>query len=770
MQPFLKGFIMKIVYQHDQRDCGAACLAMIAAYHGCRIPLSQCRKLTKTDRLGTNLYGLTEAGNALGFESTSLSGDRDELLSGIANGEIRFPFIAHIVSENQLLHFIVVFGYKKGKFLTGDPETGRHRITEADFFSRWTGYIVTFEKTPAFQEGRRGENAFLRFFRLLKGQGGKLAAVLVMSLIVSLIGFTGAFIFQISIDHFMETQMISEHLLSHADDAESEESEIIELPEEPDHSDMHTLLDKILLKAEQIGRHDFHLIFGTFAVLYLLSAVIQFVRGRMIISISRTLDLRIMIPFYDHIVDMPVQDLATRRTGEYMSRFSDGDTIRTAISTAAVTLMLDTVMTIVGGALLYMENGRLFFLSFVMVILYLIVVLVFRRSILRTNRQVMEDDAQMQAYLKESLDGLETVKAACANRSVKDTAMTKFRKYLDSVVNSSTVALTQDTCLNAVELLGSIVILWTGFVMVQNRIITVGALITFYVLMEYFTGPIKNLIALQPTIQTAFVAADRLNDILDIETEAVSEKTEERAQAEKWELEHVDFRYGNSELCLHDVSLRIRKGEKIAIVGESGSGKTTAAKLFLRFYAPEKGRVLIGSSSAEDCGLTALRSSIAYVSQETFFFSDTVRANLRLGAEHTTDAEIREACRLCCADDMIEKLPLGYDTPLEENGANLSGGEKQRLSIARALLQKPDLLILDEATGNLDTVTEKSIIDTVSQLSDRGIACLMIAHRLNTVRICDRIYVMKNGEIAESGTFDELMQKNGELKRLWNLM
>ena len=231
-------------------------------------------------------------------------------------------------------------------------------------------------------------------------------------------------------------------------------------------------------------------------------------------------------------------------------------------------------------------------------------------------------------------------------------------------------------------------------------------------------------------------------------------------------ISNLDFRYGTRELVLHSIDLHIRQGEKIALVGESGSGKTTLVKLLMRFYPWEKGEICFGDYNAKDIALDTLRQHIAYIPQETFLFSGTIRDNLLLGNENAPLEEIIEACKMSCANEFIEKMPTRYDTLLEENGANLSGGQRQRLAIARALLKKPDVLILDEATSNLDSVTEKAIEKTIDNLPDT-VTTIIIAHRLSTIMHCDTIYVMDNGRIVESGNHEKLMQSKGIYYQLW---
>ena len=278
------------------------------------------------------------------------------------------------------------------------------------------------------------------------------------------------------------------------------------------------------------------------------------------------------------------------------------------------------------------------------------------------------------------------------------------------------------------------------------------------------------MINLQPTLQSAMVAADRLGEILDLEAEkSVDEDKKINPTTLNGEItfQNVDFRYGTRQLILNDINMKIGKGEKIALVGESGSGKTTIAKLLMNFYQCEKGEVILNSYNIKDINREALRDKIAYISQDAFFFSGTIKENLEFANPGATYEEIIEICKYAQIHEFINNLPTRYDTMLEENATNISGGQRQRLAIARALLRKPEILIMDEATSNLDSITEKAIERTIEECT-KNVTAVIIAHRLSTIMRCDRIYVIDKGHVAEYGTHEELMNSRGYYYNLWS--
>ena len=307
-------------------------------------------------------------------------------------------------------------------------------------------------------------------------------------------------------------------------------------------------------------------------------------------------------------------------------------------------------------------------------------------------------------------------------------------------------------------------IIWIGSMQVINGKLTLGEMMVFNTLLGYFTEPVKNLIGLQPTIQTAMVSADRLGEVIDLDIEQKDERIIPDNLKGDIEIKNLDFRYGTREQILKNINMKIKKGEKIALVGESGSGKTTLAKLFLKFFDFEKGEININDFNIKDIDITFLREKISYISQDIFLFNNTIKENLMLN-ETIKMEEVIEMAKKINAYDFINQLPQRFNYVIEENGANLSMGQKQRLSILRALLKKPDILIMDEATSNLDTITENIIQNTLNNL-DMEMTIIIIAHRLSTIRMCDRIYVLDKGEIIESGTHEELVNMKGKYYKL----
>ncbi len=706
------------VKQHDITDCGAACLATVSKQYGLNLSISRIREIAGTDKQGTNAYGMIKAAEELGYSAKGVKGNKEAFFSGFP-----VPAIAHVIVNGGLLHYVVIHKVSKDKVIVADPGQGLVTYQPEEFFDIWTGVLIILVPTSKFQKGNENKGVFSRFFSLILPQRRLLINIFLSSLMITLFGILASFYFRFIMDDIVPNST------------------------------------RKTLTALSVG----------VILLYIFKAVLEAFRNHLMLHLGQKLDIPLILGYYEHVLGLPMNFFGTRKVGEIVSRFTDASKIRDAISSATLTIMIDSLMAVAGGAVLFSQNHTLFIISVIVIALYGVIVLSFNKPVKKINEKQMEENSQLTSYLVETLNGIETIKAFHAEDKAQAHTDKLFVKLLKSTFKGGMITNAEQTLTGIVSSIGSTVILWVGVVGVLNGDMTLGSLITFNALLAYFLDPVKNLINLQPTMQTAIVASERLSEILDLELEKVKDEKRKLTPPSlnlPIQIKNLDFRYGTRKLVLDNINMTIGAGEKIALVGESGSGKTTLSKLLMNFYPWERGEIFIGDYNLEDIGLEHLRNKIAYISQDIFLFSGTIRENLSLGNEDATMEDIIAACRLSKAEDFINNLPLRYDTLLEENGSNLSGGQKQRLAIARALLKKPDILIMDEATSNLDSITEKAIEKTINSLS-RSITTIIIAHRLSTIMRCDKIFVMEKGRFIEQGTHNELIEKKGRYYNLW---
>ncbi|MDE5056011.1 peptidase domain-containing ABC transporter [Niallia taxi] len=709
------------ILQHDIKDCGAACLATILRTYGSKVPISKIREYAGTDKNGTNVFGLTQAAEKLGFTAKGVKGDINSLKN------IPLPAIAHVVLDNKLLHYVVIHKvYKNGKVLVADPGQGMVKYSSEDFLNVWSGVLVLMVPDQSFEKKNEEKGTLSRFSHLILNQKSTLLPIFLASILISMFGILGAFYYQFIIDDIVSGDL---------------------------RSTLHYLSIGII-------------------ILYLFKVLLELFRSHLILYLSRRLDISLMFGYYKHILSLPISFFESRKVGEIISRFQDATKIREALATTALTVMIDLLMVIVGAFILYNQSANLFFITILQIPLYILIIWVFKKSYEKVNREEMEDNAELTSYIVQSLNGISTIKSYNAEKEAEFQTEKRLVSLLQKFFKRFILTNSQEALKSFIELIGGVIILWVGALAILDGDMTVGQLIAYNALLIYFLNPIQNLVDLQPTLQSAFVASKRLTEILDLDLEK-SENEHKKISPKKFSqsitISDITFRYGMRKNVLNNVSLNINIGSNVAFVGESGSGKTTISKLLMRYYDVNKGDILYDGHHIKDLNRTSLRNRIAYVAQESFFFSGSIFDNLIFGLDKSiTMEDVAIACKIANAHEFISDLPLRYDTPIEENASNLSGGQKQRLSIARALLKEADILILDEATSHLDSTSEKIIVENLKNYKKGELTTIIIAHRLSTVMHCDEIFVMNKGEVIEKGAHNDLIKLNGEYKSLWS--
>ena len=687
----------KCISQNDETDCGPACLAAIFRKYDLKVSIAKIRDIAGTDRQGTSAYGLVKVIEYYGFQQKVVEADKTALTS-----KLPLPAIAHVVIDNSLLHYVVITKVKGDTVVVSDPAKGIVKYKKEEFLKIWTNVLILIAPTIKSQKGNKKQSTLLSFFCLLISQKWLLLRIFILSMILTSIGIITSFYYQILMDNIVPSSSL----------------------------EMLNYVSVITL------------------CLFFVQVGLNFLRGFLIVKLEQNIDIPIMLGYYNHALILPMKFYSMRDTGEIISRFNDASSIRDIVSEASLTIMMDTIMAVVGAVVLFNSNKLLFLISVVMLILYGIIVFIYNKPIKKINRKIMEMNSKVTSQFIETINGIETIKAFNQEENEKEKTDKLYRKFLKRVFNGGVLSLSQQTVTMFVAVVGELVILWVGAMYVIKGELTIGELITFNALLGYFIEPIKNLINLQPSIQTAVVAADRLGEILDIAPEYSSEqgKANNKIEFEKILISNLDFRYGTRDLVLKNINLEILCGEKIAFVGESGSGKTTLAKLFIRLYEQEKGSIKFDSCDIREFSINQIRNSVSYISQNTFLFSGTIKENLLFGNSNTNDNDLSRVCKMCELEEYINSLPLKYNTRIEENGKNLSGGQKQRLAIARALIKNPKILIMDEATSNLDYITEKTIENTINKFS-ANMTTIIIAHRLSTIKNCHKIFVFKDGQM-----------------------
>lgn len=708
------------VPQIDARDCGVAALASIAKFYGSDFSLAHLRELAKTDKEGTTALGIVKAAKEMGFETRAIQAD----MSLFDMDDVPYPFIVHVNKDGKIQHYYVVYKVLKNAILIGDPDPSVKvtRLSKEKFAEDWTGVAIFLAPEPSYKPHKDKKNDLLSFLPLIFKQRSLIVYIVLASLLVTLINILGSYYLQGILDEYIPNQM------------------------------------KSTLGIISIG----------LIITYTLQQMMSFSRDYLLTVLSQRLSIDVILSYIRHIFELPMSFFATRRTGEVISRFTDANSIIDALASTILSLFLDVSILVIVASVLLIQNTNLFLLSLISIPIYIVIIFAFMKPFEKMNNEVMQSNSMLSSAIIEDINGIETIKSLTSEESRYQKIDSEFVDYLDKSFKLNKYSILQTSLKQGAQLILNVAILWFGAQLVMTGKISVGQLITFNTLLTYFTNPLENIINLQTKLQSAKVANNRLNEVYLVSSEFEDKQSLTNPEFLKGDIQFEDlsYKYGFGRDTLSDINLTIKKGDKVSLVGISGSGKTTLAKMIVNFFEPYKGRITLNKNDLKMIDKKVLRQHINYLPQQAYIFSGSILENLTLGANQMISQEdIIKACEIAEIRRDIEQMPMGYQTQLSD-GAGLSGGQKQRIALARALLTKAPVLILDEATSGLDVLTEKKVIDNLMALPDKTI--IFVAHRLSISERTNQVIVLDQGKIIETGSHQELMDQDSFYHHLFS--
>ncbi|MCD6484109.1 MAG: ABC transporter ATP-binding protein [Candidatus Odinarchaeota archaeon] len=474
---------------------------------------------------------------------------------------------------------------------------------------------------------------------------------------------------------------------------------------------------------------------------------------------------------FEHLQYISVDYYDKNPTGQLISKLiNDVNTLNQLMISGLITTISDLV-TLFGILIVMLSiNVYLSLVAFAVIPLLLLSNMYFARKIRRLSRVTRKTIAKVTSNVEETVSGIEVVKAFTKEKSSRRSFDQVNRENLVANINLARTTSALYPVIDVISALGNALVLYFGGLSVIGGILTIGVLVAFFSYLGRFYQPIMNITLFYNNIQSAFAAAERIFGVLETKSTIVEKEDAIELPSIQREIKYdnVTFWYIKGQPVLQNFNLTIKHGEKIAVVGKTGAGKTTLVNLLLRFYDPKKGRILIDGIDIRDVTLKSLRSQIAIVLQKPFLMNTTILENIRFGKPDATEEEVIEAAKAVGIHDFIMKLPNGYNTNVGEEGKRLSVGQKQLITFARALLANPRILILDEATASVDSYTEALIQKGIYKLMENRTS-IIIAHRISTIKNVDRIIVLEKGKIVEEGTHEELIEKGGIYKKLYEL-
>jgi len=703
---------IEFVQQLEHSDCGAACLVMVLSYYGRSVALSETREVCGTGRGGIDALALVRAARHYGLRARGVRVDRVSDLEYLPRASI-----LHI----GFSHFVVLDRWTSKGLYVVDPASGRRLLTPEQLDDGFTGVAITVEPTGAFERSSGSSFDYRGYFRSTVFRIGTLPPILWMSLVLQLLALALPLL----------TRLV---------------------------------IDKVLPRQD----HDLLMVIGVGLIAVVLATVVASVtRAFLLLQLRIQFDFKMTSSLVEHMFALPLAFFQRRSVGDLVLRLNSSTTVREVMTGTVLSGILD-------GALVLLYLGILLATSIAMGILVLALAaaqlalfLISRRRYQELMAQELDAQSKVQSYEVQVLGGIETIKACAGESNAASHWANLYVDLLNVLVARGHAAAWIDSAMAGVRNAAPLVILWLGAHLVLTNTLGLGTMLAANALAMGLLVPYSSLLG--AGLQLALVRSytQRLDDIVQAEREDQRVSTT-AACAPKLQgaikCVGLTFRYSASApLVVDDVSFDVLPGQHIAIVGRSGSGKSTLARLLVGLHQPSSGRILYDGMDAATIDPHEVRRQTGLVPQEPYVFGDTVRQNIALTDPGARLEAVQLAARRARLHDDIVALPMGYDTRLSDGGSSLSGGQRQRIAIARAILHEPRVLILDEATSDLDTITERAVHAEIRSL---GGTIVTIAHRLSTVVNADMILVMENGRILERGRHEQLLARDGLYRSL----
>jgi NHLM bacteriocin system ABC transporter peptidase/ATP-binding protein len=702
------------VLQMEAAECGAAALGMVLSYHGRFVPLEELRAACGISRDGSKASNIVKAAKGYGLGAKGFKKELEDL-KGLA-----LPFIVFW----NFNHFLVVEGFSKRRVWLNDPSAGPRKISWEEFDQSFTGVVLTFEKTPEFETGGKRVSLWDGLARRLRGNRVSLLYIMLATLALVAPGIAVPAFARVFVDRILV-------------------------------GGLHDWLRPLLIAMS----------LGAIAV-----AVITWLQQSALLKMEMSLSLSGSAQFFWHVLRLPMEFFAQRDSGDIGQRVGINDTVATALSGELATNVAGMLLIGLYAALMFQYNVMLTWIGIGIAVLNLSVLRYVSRRRTDANRRLQQDRGKLAGTATGGLLAIETLKSSGA-----DDFFARWAGFHTKVFNAEQELSASSLALSGIPpilaALNGAAIIGIGGLNVMNGVLTMGMLLAFQMLMLTFEQPVNRVLGMGQRFQELRANVARLDDFLryqedpnidskvDLETPGAARQLDGHL-----ELRSVTFGYSRLEKPLIEgFSLNLKPGQRVAIVGPSGSGKSTIAKLVSGLNAPWAGEILYDGKPRGEIPRLVLNQAVAMVDQDIFLFAGTIRQNLTMWDETIAERVIVEAARDACIHDEINTRPGGYEYQVQEGGRNFSGGERQRLEIARALVSNPKLLVLDEGTSALDPKTEKMVNDNLHR---RGCACLIMAHRLSTIRDCDEIIVLSQGRVVERGTHEEMIGRDGPYAQL----